>query len=183
MSERSVTMDAEDDLHFRPGGMIFAGLFLAFAVLLFSQLGAETKFSSKAWGTKKMFAQPGFWPGVGVIGMCVFGTLHAIAAWTRRTGDEALAALQWLRVLESLGWFMGYVWAVPVIGYLPATLIFMGALALRAGYRNRRMILAALATGLGIVLIFKTALSVKIPGGLAYEYLPDTLHNVFLLNF
>ena len=184
MTEIKEPADPPDgDILYRPGGAVFAGIFLAIAVLLLSQLGAETKFSAKAWGTKKMFAQPAFWPGVGVIGMCVFGVLHAIAAWNRRTGGEALAAVQWLRVLEYLGWFMGYVWAVPVIGYLPATLIFMGALALRAGYRNRRMILAALATGLGIVLVFKTALNVKIPAGAVYEYLPDALRNLFILNF
>lgn len=176
-------MTDNDDIQYRPGGAVFAGLFLALAVLLFSQLGTETKFSAKAWGTKKMFAQPGFWPGVGVFGMCVFGVLHAIAAWTRRAGREVFEAVQWLRALEYLGWLMGYVWAVPFIGYLPATLIFMGALAIRAGYRKRRAILAALATGLGIVLIFKTALSVKIPGGVIYDYLPDTLRNIAILNF
>ncbi len=92
-------------------------------------------------------------------------------------------AVQWLRALEYLAWFMVYVWAVPIIGYLPATLIFMGALAVRAGYRNRRVILAALAMGLGIVLVFKTMLSVKIPGGLLYEYLPDALRSIAILNF
>lgn len=167
----------------RPGGALFAGIFLAIAVLLFSQLGAETKFSAKAWGTKKMFAQPAFWPGVGVIGMCVFGALHAIAAFTRRAGRDAFEAVQWFRALEYLAWFMGYVWAVPIIGYLPATLIFMGALAIRAGYRDRRMIFAALATGLGIVVVFKSFLSVKIPGGAVYEYLPDALRSFMILNF
>ena len=183
MTDQPDAPDPHDDLFHRPGGVIFAGLFLAIAVLLFSQLGAETKFSAKAWGTKKMFAQPGFWPGVGIIGMCVFGILHAIAAWSRRAGREVFEAVQWLRALEYLGWFMAYVWAVPFIGYLPATLIFMGALAVRAGYRNRRMILAALATGLGIVLVFKTMLSVKIPGGALYAVLPDWLRNIAILNF
>ena len=183
MAEESQNAWGNDDLFHRPGGVIFAGLFLAIAVLLFSQLGAETKFSAKAWGTKRMFAQPGFWPGVGVIGMCVFGTLHAVAAWTRRAGREVFEAVQWLRALEYLAWFMVYVWAVPIIGYLPATLIFMGALAVRAGYRNRRVILAALAMGLGIVLVFKTMLSVKIPGGVLYEYLPDALRSIAILYF
>lgn len=167
----------------RPGGAIFAGLFLAIAVLLFSQLGAETKFAAKAWGTGKMVAQPGFWSGVGVIGMCLFGVAHAISAFSRRTGDQLIEAIQWVRVFEYLGWFMAYVFAVPWIGYLPATLIFMGALAFRAGYRDRRMIMAALATGAGIVLLFKSFLSVKIPGGAIYDALPDTIRNFAILNF
>ena len=172
-----------DQILYRPGGAVFAGLFLAASILLFSQLGGETKFSDKAWGTKKMFAQPGFWPGVGVIGMCVFGVLHAIAAWSRRSGREVAEAVQWLRVLEYLAWFMVYVQAVPLIGYLPATLIFMAALAVRTGYRSLLMIMAAITTGLGIVLVFKTVLNVKIPAGAVYEYLPDTLRNIAILNF
>ena len=176
-------MTDKADIQYRPGGAIFAGLFLAAAVLLFSQLGTETKFAAKAWGTKKMVAQPGFWPGVGVIGMCIFGVLHAISAWTRRAGNETFEAIQWLRVLEYLAWFMAYVWTVPWIGYLPATLIFMGALAVRVGYRDRRTILAALGMGLVIVLACKTVLAVRIPGGALYEYLPDTLRSIAILNF
>ena len=183
MTGQPDTPDPHDDLFHRPGGVVFAGLFLAIAVLLFSQIGSEAKFSAKAWGTKKMFAQPGFWPGLGVTGMCLFGAMHAIAAFNRRAGKDVFEAVQWLRALEYLAWFMAYVWAVPIIGYLPATLIFMGALAVRAGYRNRRVILAALATGLAIVLVFKTALSVKIPGGALYEHLPDALRSIAILNF
>ena len=45
------------------------------------------------------------------------------------------------------------------------------------------MLGAAAFTGLGIVLVFKAALSVKIPGGAIYEYLPDTLRNFLIVNF
>ena len=166
----------------RPGGLIFAVIFLGFAGLLLSQLDAQTKFSSKTWGTAKMFAQPAFWPGVGVVGMVLFGGLHAIGALRARQSGEAYAALFWLRPLEYLGWFMAYVFAVPWIGYLAATVIFTVFLAFRAGYRGPKVLIAA-ATGFGIVLIFKTALSVKIPGGAIYEALPDALRNFMILNF
>ena len=174
-------MSEPSEIRHQPGGLLFAGLFLAASVLLFSQLGAETRFAAKAWGTKKMFAQPGFWSGVAVIGMCVFGVLHAVASFTRRTGGDLREGVQWLLVLEYLGWFMAYVFAVPWIGYLPATMIFMGALALRAGYRDRPRILMALVTGAGIVLIFESLLAVKIPGGALYEHLPDMLRNFAIL--
>ena len=121
MTGQPDTPDPHDDLFHRPGGVVFAGLFLAIAVLLFSQIGSEAKFSAKAWGTKKMFAQPGFWPGLGVTGMCLFGAMHAIAAFNRRAGKDVFEAVQWLRALEYLAWFMAYVWAVPITGYLPAT--------------------------------------------------------------
>ena len=168
---------------YRPGGIIFAGLFLATAVLLLTQLGTETKFSAKTIWSKKIFAQPAFWPAVGVGGMVLFGALHVALAWMKRQPGETREAVFWLRPLEYLIWFMAYVFAVPLIGYLLATVIFMTALAFRAGYRGPRMLCAAALTGLGIVLIFKTTLSVKIPGGAIYEYLPDTVRNFLIVNF
>ena len=53
----------------RPGDLLFAVILLLLALVLLSLLGSETKFSSRG----KLYAQPAFWPGVGVIGMCVFG--------------------------------------------------------------------------------------------------------------
>ncbi|MEM7059092.1 MAG: tripartite tricarboxylate transporter TctB family protein [Pseudomonadota bacterium] len=167
----------------RSGGVIFAALFLICAALLLSQLGEQAKFSSKAWLTKKMFAQPAFWPGVAVIGMVLFGVVHVIGAWRARAEGAMAEAAFWLRPLEYLIWFMVYVFAVPQFGYLLATVIFMVALAFRAGYRSARMLGLAALTGLGIVLIFKTALSVKIPGGAVYEALPDALRNFMIVNF
>ncbi len=167
----------------RPGAFIFAAIFLVAAALLLSQLGDQTKFSSKTWLTKKMFAQPAFWPGVAVVGMTVFGALHLFNAWRKRMAGEVAETAYWLRPLEYLAWFMAYVFVVPLVGYLLATTVFMVVLAFRAGYRGWRMLGAAFLTGLSIVLIFKTALSVKIPGGALYEHLPDTLRNFMILNF
>lgn len=167
----------------RPGAVIFAAMFLVAAALLLSQLGEQTKFSSKTWLTKKMFAQPAFWPGVAVAGMTLFGALHLFGAWRRRVIGEGAEAAYWVRPIEYLGWFMAYVFTVPLVGYLLATTIFMVVLAFRVGYRGWRMLGAALLTGLGIVLIFKTALSVKIPGGSIYEHLPDAIRNFMIVNF
>ena len=165
----------------RPGGVLFAVLFLLAAVFLLSQLGAETKFSGKTIWSKKLFAQPRFWPAVGVIGMCLFGAAHLFVTWRRRVPGTTREALTWARALEYLVWFMAYVFAVPVIGYLPASIIFAVALAARAGYRSRGMLGAAALTGLGVVVIFKALLQVKIPGGAIYEHLPDGLRNFAIL--
>jgi len=45
------------------------------------------------------------------------------------------------------------------------------------------MIAYSIITGLSIVLIFKTFLEVKIPGGAIYEFLPNTLRSFMILNF
>jgi len=161
-----------------PGSFIFALLFLAASLLLLSQLGAETKFSAKG----DIAAQPAFWPAIGVIGMVVFGTLHMLSNFRQRSLDLSEISV-WLRSFEYLVWFMIYVFAVPMIGYLPATLIFTVSLAFRAGYRSRRMLGAAAAIGLIVVLIFKTFLSVKIPAGALYEYLPDGLRSAAFIYF
>ncbi len=162
------------------GQLLFAVLFLGFAAFLLSQLGTEAKFSSKG----KLFAQPAFWPGVGVAGMVFFGLLHCLYQWR---GSHWLAELaegvSWLRAFEYFAWFMVYVFATPVIGYLTSTLLMMLLLALRAGYRDRKMLLSALCTGLVIVLLFKTMLGVKIPGGAVYEYLPAAARTFMIVNF
>lgn len=161
------------------GGLLFAALFFVFAAWLLSQIGAETKFSSSG----VLFAQPRFWPAVGVVGMLGFGLGHVIQSFRDRAGNTRHEAQIWLRAIEYLAWFMIYVWLVPVIGYLAATIAFTVCLSLRQGYRGAKNIFIAAATGFAIVLIFKTGLSVKIPGGAIYESLPDGLRSFMIVNF
>ena len=203
--------------HSARGSILFALLFVALSLFLVSQLGEEAKFSSKG----KLFAQPAFWPGVGVIGMAFFGCLNLIATIVQarrgkygspRPAESRLAKSQpaeslenpgeqqsdsnvsvfgselkegasWLLAFEYFAWFMLYVYATPVIGYLAATVLFLVALTFRVGYRDKRMTIAAVATGFAIVLIFKSFLGVKIPGGAVYESLPDTLRSFMIINF
>lgn len=159
--------------------MLFAAAFLIGSLILLSQLGAETKFSAKG----QMFAQPRFWPAVGVIGMVVFGAAYLAETYRRRVPTSGVEPLIWLRAVEYFVWFMAYVIAVPIIGYLAASICFTVLLALRLGYRSARHLGLAAGVGIAVVLVFKTGLSVKIPGGAVYEYLPDTLRNVMIVNF
>ena len=163
----------------RAGNLTFVALLLLFAAFLLSQIGAETKFSAKG----KLFAQPRFWPAIGVGVMVVCGLGHLILSWRDRLGWGIADVVFWARAVEYLAWFMVYVWAVPIVGYLAATLAFTVLLALRQGYRSAKEISAAALLGLAIVLVFKTGLSVKILGGAIYEYLPDGLRNFMIVNF
>ena len=163
----------------RPGTVAFSVAFWLFALFLLSQMGAETK--PPAGGN--IVAQPRFWPAIGVAGMTVFGAFHLLAAWRRHEPGWQREVAMWGRSLEYLGWFMLYVFVVPAIGYLLATVGFACLLAVRAGYRDSLRLAAAAALGLAVVLIFKTGLSVKIPGGSIYEILPGGLRNFMILNF
>ena len=163
-----------------PGELLFALLFLAFSLFLLSQLGNEAKFSAKG----KFFSQPALWPGIGVIGMTFFGLIHvATKLKGRQLASELAEGAYWLRPLEYLAWFMVYVFATPLVGYLAASVLFMVILCFRAGYRGARPLIAAGLIGLLIVLVFKTGLSVSIPGGAIYEYLPTEWRKFMLVNF
>jgi len=163
----------------RTGGFLFAMLFVLFCVFLLTQLGAETKYTEG----KTLLNQPRFWPAVSVIGMLCFGLGHLFAV--RRTRNKKVwhELLIWLSAFEYLIWFMLYVKAVTFIGYLPATILFMLALCLRLGYRSRRSLVLSALTACCIVLVFKTALAVKIPGGALYEFLPAAIRNFMIVNF
>jgi putative tricarboxylic transport membrane protein len=165
----------------RPAGdLAFALAFLALAVFLASQLGVETKWFKRT----KLFAQPAFWPAVGIFGMVFFGAFHVFGAViSKRTPGRMAEAVLWLRSIEYALWFMAYVLITPWLGYLPSTILFALALTFRTGLRGRIYLLAAGGMGLFIVVLFKSFLQVKIPGGILYEYLPDALRNFMILNF
>ncbi len=172
-------MKAKQNKVQQEGSVLFAVVFLIASLVLLSQLGSETKFSSRG----QLFAQPRFWPGVGVLGMVLFGAAHLVMTLRRRWAKSGAEALVWLRSVEYFIWFMVYVMAVPIVGYLAATICFTALLALRQGYRGAVQVGAAIGIGIAEVLIFKTGLSVKIPGGAVYEYLPNALRNFMIVNF
>ena len=72
---------------------------------------------------------------------------------------------------------------VPILGYLLATVLFALALAFRLGYRSAKWMAVSASIGFVIVLVFKTFLQVKVPGGQIYEFLPTALRSFMLTNF
>ncbi len=162
----------------RRGQLLFVLTFLTLSVLLLSQIGTQT-----AWVKKTdFFAQPRFWPAVGVGGMVLFTALHLWRLPFRRIERTDLReALRWAAALEYTLWFMGYVVLVPLIGYLPVTLVFVPLLAWRMGYRSPQMRAISAGFAVFIVLFFKGVLAVRIPGAALYEYLPDAWRSFAIL--
>ncbi|MGK0229361.1 MAG: hypothetical protein ACI9US_002033 [Gammaproteobacteria bacterium] len=161
------------------GQVLFSILTVLASVFLLTQLSVETKFSSG----KQLFSQPRFWPGVAVFGMLFFGVGHLLTVIHLKHEGTLGELVVWLKALEYLAWFMVYVVVVPYVGYLPATVLFTCLLALRQGYRTKKHLVTAALLGVCIVLVFKTGLSVKIPGGELYDSLPSSLRNFMIVNF
>lgn len=164
----------------RPGDIVFAWVFLAFSLVLLSQIADQTAWKANG----KLFAQPRFWPAVSLIGMSVFAALHLLgSALSERLEGRWREVLTWARSLEFAAWFIVYAMVVPQAGYLPTTVILAVLLLIRCGYGSMKMLGWGALTAFAIVLLFKAFLQVKLPGGAAYEYLPDGIRQFMLTYF
>ncbi len=163
--------------------LVFALAAFLVALFLLSQIGSQVTWSSN----KTLTNQPGFWPVMAIVGMVIFGAGEMVVSVRRfRTNAEGAIPnelLLWLRAIEFAAWFLIYVMIVPVAGYLFSTVVFCLLLTWRLGYRSKTYLMWGALTGFAVVFIFKTCLSVKIPGGQVYEYLPDGLRNFMILYF
>lgn len=164
----------------RPGDLFYSCICLAFSLFLAINLPSETTWASNT----KLFAQPAFWPYAAVYAMIVFSGLHLISSLLSEKLDGRWQEIGfWLLSIEYAGWFMIYVIAVPQLGYLPTTVLFAVLLSLRLGYRGFRMLGSAALFGVVVVVVFKSLLQVKVPGGAIYEYLPTAPRSFFLTYF
>ncbi len=164
----------------RPGDLVFGIVCLAFGLFLALNLPAETTWAP---GTR-LLAQPAFWPYAAVIAIVLFSVLHLISSLASPPIDGRWKEVAfWIRSAEYAGWFMVYVIVVPRLGYLPATMLFAVALSYRLGYRGLKILGSAALFGAIVVVVFKSLLQVKVPGGAAYEHLPGTLRAFMLTYF
>lgn len=174
---RVQTLQALFKRYRRPGDIVFAIVFLAFALFLLSQLTSQTAF--KPGG--KLFAQPRFWPAVSLIAMTAFAAFHLLGSvLSERIHGRWKEVGLWLSSFEYAAWFVMYALVVPYAGYLPATIAFAVLLVLRAGYRSRTALFGAVASAVVIVVLFKSFLQVKLPAGQVYNALPDGLRQFML---
>lgn len=177
---RAKTLQALFKRYRRPGDIVFAWVLLIASIFLLSQLWGQTTWRSG----NALFAQPRFWPGVSLAGMAIFAAFHLLgSALSERIEGRWPEVWLWISSLEYAGWFIGYALLVPYTGYLPTTIVFAVALALRAGYRSGAALLAAAGAAAVIVVLFKSLLRVSLPGGQVYQYLPDGIRQVFLTYF
>ncbi|WP_460274273.1 tripartite tricarboxylate transporter TctB family protein [Celeribacter sp. ULVN23_4] len=175
---RSLTTHLRRDR--RPGDLVFAIAFMIFALTTLFLLPVQTRWVEKT----VLFAQPAFWPGVGVFMMVGFGAVHLLSSVVSvRQEGRGVEMLYWLRSLEFVAWFLAYVALVPLLGYLPATIVFALLLTLRLGYRSPQSLALAALFGFAVVLVFKAGLQVKVPAGALYAYLPESIRTFVMVNF
>ena len=169
----------------RPGAVVFALAVCLGVLVLLVQMDEQTKWLK---GTA-LLVQPRFWPGLCLAGFAFFALCHFISTWARHRQSRQYSFLppdelaNWARPTEYALYFMAYVFLVPQLGYLPTTLLTLPALVFRLGYRSPSKLMASILVGLCTVVVFKTLLQVRIPGGRWYEFLPDGLRNLLILYF
>lgn len=163
----------------RPGDFFIALLSFLFALAMALNLPFETTWVK---GTATV-AQPAFWPTLAVGCMIVFSLLHLIGALvSERIPGRLQEVLQWIKGIEYALWFMVYVLLVPVFGYLLSTIAFTVTLTFRLGYRGWKWSAFAALFGVIVVVLFKSFLHVKVPGGAIYDLLPTgSIRNFFLI--
>lgn len=163
----------------RPGELVFAAGFFGFSVLLLILIPWQTQWVPRS----KLFTQPAFWPSIAITVMTLFSAGHLFCVLcANRLPGLAAELSAWARALEFVLWFIVYVWLVPIIGYLIATIAFTCALSFRMGYRSVRWMGLAAVFGLGVVVLFKGLLGVNIPAGDIYELLPAGALRSFLMS-
>ena len=173
----------------RPGDLFFAGVLFLLALFLLSRLPAETRWFNRV----DLPLQPRFWPAVVLGAFALFSGLHLLQSWTawRKTVPRPPTApllpagelLRWLRPLEFALYFVAYAASIPWLGYLLSTAAFMPLLGLRTGVRSLSGLGLLAGMGIGIVLVFKTGLEVRMPPGALYDLFPPQVRNFLIRNF
>ncbi|HCH33009.1 MAG TPA: hypothetical protein DE045_08705 [Oceanospirillaceae bacterium] len=171
------------------GEKAFAILMAMLSAFLLYSIPEETKWFN-GMGISK---QPRFWPAMCIVGLSVFTFFYGLSVWIKANAlnsrdrssvnAEISEMKHWLRPAEFVVYFLAYVIAVPWLGYLLATLIYFLLMTWRMGYRNKYMLWVSVATGLLIVLVFKTLLQVKVNSGAWYDLLPDAWATFMIINF
>ena len=179
------------DVRRRPGDLFFAAVLFILALFLLSRLPVETRWFERI----ALPLQPRFWPAI-VLGAFAFFSglylLQNLLAWNKTVrrpsatqAETPLAGelLRWLRPLEFALYFVAYAASIPWLGYLLSTAIFMPLMGLRTGIRSLSGLGLLAGLGVGVVLVFKTGLEVRMPPGALYDLFPPQVRNFLIRNF
>ena len=111
---------------------------------------------------------PTFFPRLAMVLLGVSALAMLLTAPARRDvlPIVSMTAEDWRRFGAALGLILGYVVAARLVGFLPASVVFIAAMALLSGYRNLPVIaLAAVLAPLAVFLSFRYGLRVLLPPG------------------
>ena len=175
------------DIRRRPGDFLFAAASFLLALFLLIRLPDQTRWFNRV----DFLLQPRFWPSVVLGALTLFSGLYLMQSWLARKDPSHLDTspapvgelLHWLRPLELALYFVVYAASIPWLGYLVSTVLFMPLLGLRTGIRSLPGLCLLAGLGVGIVLVFKTGLEVRMPPGAVYELFPPTVRNFLIRNF
>lgn len=169
---------------FRMPGLVFLGLITILAFLLLSLVPYETRWFRRV----PLYLQPGFQAYVVLSALAFFSAIAFVMELRRfrlhknhQMAFLGLELLDWLRSCEYALWFVSYAVAIPVLGYLPSTLAFMLLLGARVGIRSRQKLAILTLIGVVTVLFFRGLLSVKMPVGQFYEFLPESIRDIAIM--
>ena len=195
----------------RPGDLFFAAALFVLALFLLSQLPFETRWFNRIALPLQPRFWPAVVLGAFAFFSGLY-LLQSLLAWNKTAlrpsatpADDAPATprsgiarrprqrnpfatlagelLRWLRPLEFALYFVAYAASIPWLGYLLSTAIFMPLLGLRTGIRSPSGLGLLAGLGIGIVLVFKTGLEVRMPPGALYDLFPPQMRNFLIRNF
>ena len=175
------------DARRRPGDFLFAAGSFVLALFLLIQLPEQTRWFTRV----DLLLQPRFWPSVVLGALTLFSGLYLLQSGRSRKDPEnpdtspvpTGELLHWLRPAEYALYFVAYAASIPWLGYLLSTVLFMPLLGLRTGIRSLSGLCLLAGLGVGIVLVFKAGLEVRMPPGALYELFPPTARNFLIRNF
>jgi putative tricarboxylic transport membrane protein len=123
---------------------------------------------------------PGFWPRVAALGLAVTllvrivqtvrehrrPVVRVVSDFDDIDGEET--PVYWRSVAIAIALAVGYAWATMFIGYLFATMAFIGAFAWLGGQRRWYTPVVAIAGGLVLAYVFVGVVYVSVPTGVGF---------------
>ncbi|MDZ4095390.1 MAG: tripartite tricarboxylate transporter TctB family protein [Paracoccaceae bacterium] len=176
-------MIEEDAPANRLESLVLTLIFSLIAVALLALIGQATRWgpANGGWWTRPALA-----PGIALLGL-VFANLvtlwreladlRANPSTPAERADARDRIAGWLKPLEFLGYFSGYLWALPHLGYFLSTLGFILLLMVRVRLTSRKWLMTGVLAALALTGVFRMGLNVWMPVPEFYGWFPDTLRH------